>query len=271
MKKTRPIFKWAGGKYNCIEKIVSALPAGPRLIEPFTGAATIFFNTRYPRYLLAESNPDLVLFYQQLRQNGEDFIAYCQSYFTPQNNQAARYYALREHFNQTCHAAERAALFLYLNRHGYNGLCRYNQSGQYNVPFGQYSRSVFPETAMRCFMARAQDVEFLHADFRQTFQQARAGDIIYCDPPYVSILPQQRGFHYDKAGFKEGDQIELARLAEEYSQQGVHVLLSNHDTDFTRSQYQAAQIISFPVKRYISCKINERKPVRELLAIFSAR
>jgi len=271
VNKVRPIFKWAGGKFNCIERIVSALPDGKRLIEPFAGAATVFFNTNYPRYLLAEQNSDLIIFYQSLKQYKIDFIRYCSRYFTAKFNSAEIYYKLREEFNHCQkNKKKRAALFLYLNRHGYNGLCRYNQSGRYNVPFGHHKKVLFPETAMSDFLGRDSEVELICTDFRETFKLAREGDIIYCDPPYVPISSCNKAFNYWKDGFSLEDQCDLAHLAKTASQQGIQVIISNHDTPFTRQQYEGAMIHSFPVRRAISCKGDTRQPVHELLATFSS-
>lgn len=99
MVKIRPFLKWAGSKYNCLNEIISSLPTGQRLIEPFAGSGVVFMNTSYSSYLLAESNPDLVNIYRILQLNGESFIDYCQQYFTPEANCKEKYYELRTEFN----------------------------------------------------------------------------------------------------------------------------------------------------------------------------
>lgn len=269
MQKIRPIFKWAGGKYNCVETILTALPNGKRLIEPFTGAATIFFNSNYARYLLAEKNRDLNAFYCTLRDQQGSFIDYCEKYFHTKTNTADVYYQFRDDFNRCRTKKKRAALFLYLNRHGYNGLCRYNQAGQYNVPFGHHKSVKFPKESLVTFMSRAVDLQLVHADFKKTFSYATEGDVIYCDPPYVPVQDNQKGFNYCKDGFSLQDQTDLAALALRYRDKGIPVIISNHDTVFTRQLYNKATIVSFPVKRLISCVGNKRQPVHELLAIFA--
>ena len=143
MTKTRPFLKWAGSKYNCLKEVLSALPKGRRLIEPFTGSGVVFMNTSYSSYLLAESNRDLIQLFTALQNQGESFITYCQDYFKPEKNDKELYYQMRDRFNSLPHSSERSALFLYLNRHGYNGLCRYNSKGIYNVPFGLYKKPYF--------------------------------------------------------------------------------------------------------------------------------
>lgn len=268
MNKTRPFLKWAGSKFRCIDNIVVSLPDANRLIEPFTGSGAVFINSNYMNYILAEQNNDLVMLYQYLQQEGQSFIDYCAEWFTSNNNQTERYYELRAKFNQCLVPRERAALFLYLNRHGYNGLCRYNQTGGYNVPFGRHSRPYFPNKEMIFFHEKCQQAVFLHSDFRQTFDLAKPGDIIYCDPPYVPLSASANFSSYTDKEFGEKDQIELAELAMQNVNRGITVIISNHDTAFTRHHYQQAEIVSFPVKRYISCNALKRLPVQELLAIF---
>jgi len=268
MNKTKPFLKWAGSKYRYLDTILASLPAATRLIEPFTGSGAIFINSNYKNYLLAEQNNDLITLFHCLQSEGLQFIDYCEQLFSNYNNCAERYYQFREEFNQCQPSRQRAALFLYLNRHGYNGLCRYNQSGIYNVPFGRYRKPYFPRNEMTFFHEKCQKTIFLHSDFRQTFTLAKAGDIIYCDPPYVPLSASANFSSYTDKVFGETDQIELAQLAMLSANQGISVIISNHDTPFTRLHYQEANIISFPVKRFISCQATRRHSAQELLAVF---
>lgn len=268
MTKIKPFLKWAGSKYGCIDTILASFPKARRLIEPFTGSGAVFLNADYNQYLLAEQNPDLVHLFQLLQQEGNSFIDYCETLFTAQNNNSAHYYRLRDEFNQSAMSRRRAALFLYLNRHGYNGLCRYNQSNVFNVPFGRYNKPCFPRAEMRTFHAKSQKASFIHHDFRTTFALAKPGDVIYCDPPYVPLSPSASFASYTGKRFGEQDQIDLANLACASADKGITVIVSNHDTEFTRHHYRQGLIHSFPVRRNISCRAINRKPVQELVAIF---
>ncbi|MFC3908116.1 Dam family site-specific DNA-(adenine-N6)-methyltransferase [Legionella dresdenensis] len=268
MQKTKPFLKWAGNKFRCLDKILAALPAGNRLIEPFTGSGAIFLNSDYTEYLLAEQNNDLVMLFQCLQTQGTRFIDYCAQLFIPENNCAEKYYLLRAEFNQLRASKRRAALFLYLNRHGYNGLCRYNQQGLFNVPFGLYHRPYFPRNEMEFFLAKSLAAQFIKSDFRQTFQQSQPGDVIYCDPPYVPLSASANFSAYIGKKFTEQDQIDLVGLAIASAEKGCTVIISNHDTEFTRFHYRSGDIISFPVERLISCNGEKRVPVNELVAIF---
>ena len=204
-----------------------------------------------------------------LQHGGEEFINYCAQFFTRETNNRIKYYQLRDEFNNCPDQKYKAALFLYLNKHCYNGLCRYNSKGQYNVPFGQYDKPYFPSKEMYYFAEKSKTAEFIQSDFRQTFANTREGDLIYCDPPYIPLSLSANFTAYTNKKFCENDQIELAKLAKQSATRGIPVIISNHDTDFTRQHYKNSKIISFSVMRLISCMSRTRQPVTELIAIFA--
>jgi len=133
---------------------------GRRLVEPFTGSGAIFINAAFDRYLLADSNPDLISLFRLLAAEGESFIRYCRRFFLPENNVAEVYYRLRDEFNASGNPRRRAAIFLYLNRHCYNGLIRYNSKRLFNTPFGQYVKPYFPEKELRNFRQKSGCADF---------------------------------------------------------------------------------------------------------------
>lgn len=269
VKLQRPFLKWAGGKYNLLKHILPVLPQGTRLVEPFVGAGSVFLNTTYQNYLLAEKNNDLINLYHAIQKEGAEFIQYCKKFFIPGNNNKECYNHMRLQFNFTNDIRIKSALFLYLNRFGYNGLCRYNSNGLFNVPFGKYNDPIFfPLQAMENFYIKSQKCEFVHNDFQEIFGKINSGDIVYCDPPYAPRLQSTNFTTYTPRKFSEEDQIVLAELAKQTSKNGIPVIISNHDTQFTRKIYKGAKIISFPVRRLISQNANNRIAVNELLAIF---
>lgn len=265
----KPFLKWAGNKYQIIEKIISVLPNGNRLIEPFVGSAAVFLNTNYPNYLLADINSDLIHLYQYLQCEGKDFINYCHIFFTPENNNEQVFYELRHLFNTTQDLRLKAALFIYLNKHCFNGLCRYNTKGQFNTPFGKYKKPYFPEREMQFFQQKSKNAIFAQMDFQQAMCSAKKGDVIYCDPPYVPLSPSANFTSYHTNGFNLSKQQELAELAKVLAKRGITVIISNHATEFTNSIYQNAQLIPFSVQRFISCNVTKRNSAPELLAVFS--
>jgi DNA adenine methylase len=255
----RPFLKWAGNKYRIIERVRARLPAGRRLVEPFTGSGAVFLNTDYPRYLLADSNKDLIDLYNTLKKEGAAFIADCRKLFRPVNNSAEAYYRLRAEFNACAEPRRRAVLFVYLNRHGYNGLCRYNAKGGFNVPFGRYKKPYFPEKEMLAFHHKAKRAVFRHETFERTMRRLKEGDI---------VSSSFTAYHAD--GFNLDQQQRLADIAAGAALDGITVLISNHDTAFTRIAYQAAEIEQLSVQRSISCHGHKRRRVDELLALYPA-
>jgi len=269
--KQRPFLKWAGNKYRIISEIQSILGQfadSRRLVEPFVGSGAVFLNTDYPEYLLADNNADLIRLYQYLQTEGPEFIHFCHSFFKPENNCKEAYYELRSLFNQSQDTRLRAALFVYFNKHGYNGLCRYNLQGGFNVPFGQYKSPYFPEKEMLYFYQKSQNAVFCVADFIKTFRKARIGDVVYCDPPYVPLSSTASFTTYSQGGFSLVDQQQLATLANKLTAQGIPVLISNHDTPFIREAYNHAVIQELSVQRSISCNGSRRERADEVLALF---
>jgi DNA adenine methylase len=161
----------------------------------------VFLNTDYKHYLLADSNPDLINLYRQLSLEGKAFVRYCRTFFTPANNEEQQYYRFRQEFNETADIRRKSALFLYLNRHCYNGLVRYNSRGMFNTPFGRYAAPYFPEREMNEFIRVAGRAEFINTGFQDSMKKARLGDVIYCDPPYVPMSATARFTDYHTGGF----------------------------------------------------------------------
>ncbi len=264
----KPFLKWAGGKYRIVDKIKAALPSGKRLIEPFAGSAAVFLNTNYADNLIADSNTDIINIYLQLQKNGKSFVNYCKTFFIKKNNIKEKFYELREQFNETSSQPLKAALFLYLNRHCFNGLCRYNSSGKFNVPFGRYANPYFPYEEMIYFYNKSSQATFKCADFKEIIKKARRGDVVYCDPPYVPLSKTSNFTAYTQGGFGRLDQQQLADIAEGLQSKGIPIVISNHNTPFTRHAYKTAKIEKFDVQRFISSDGDNRGTAQELLAVF---
>ncbi|MEI6898004.1 MAG: Dam family site-specific DNA-(adenine-N6)-methyltransferase [Psychromonas sp.] len=266
-KKHRAFLKWAGGKYALTEQINHRLPAGKRLIEPFVGACSVFLNSNFDEYLLNDINADLIAMYNIIKRNPKTFIKDAKHYFQPQYNNEQTYYQLRDEFNQTSDAYQRSLLFLYMNRHCYNGLCRYNKSGGFNVPFGRYKKPYFPEQELLFFAEKAKKATFVCKPYQKLFQYLRDDDVLYCDPPYVPLSKSASFTGYAKEGFNLDDQANLARLARASK---CAVLLSNHDTALTQELYRDAVCDKIQVSRTISGNAHKRTSVGEIFALFSA-
>lgn len=272
MKKQRAFLKWAGGKYTLVETINQLLPPADKLIEPFVGAGSVFLNSDYDHYLLNDINADLINLYQIVKRRPKTYIQDARRLFTDRHNQADAFYSLRREFNLSRDPYVRSLLFLYLNRHGYNGLCRYNASGQFNVPFGKYKKPYYPEAELEFFAEKAKRATFTCQPFQNSFRRARKGQVIYCDPPYLPLSPTASFTSYASGGFSLDEQAILAKKAEQAAfNRGISVLISNHDTTLSRLYYQQAELTPLRVNRFISQKGDARNKVAELLAYYPAK
>lgn len=263
----KPFLKWAGNKLPIIHRIQELLPPGEMLIEPFVGGGALFANADYPEYWINDANRDLICVYLELQTNVEAFIATCSALFTVKNNTENRYYALRNEFNR----AHDPALFVYLNKHGYHGLCRYNKSGEFNAPYGFYKNPALDVQAMRFYAAKLQGAAVSMGDFSDAIDNASRGDIVYCDPPYDGLSETADFTAYCGAGFSQHEQVRLTTVALRAQARGATVLISNHNTPFIRTLYQGAEIIEFGVKRNMAAVAENRIEAPELLALFSPK
>ena len=200
-------------------------PCGGAPCGAFVGSGAVFLNAGFASYLLCDLNADLIGLYRTLRRDGERFMRRRGPVHAGQHTQEA-FLRLRETFNASSDAEERSVLFLYLNRHSYNGLVRYNSKGIYNVPFGKYKAPYFPERELTAFLdkLRGCDVAFAVQDFRSTFAALRPGDVVYCDPPYAPVSATANFTSYTGGGFGVQEQIDLASEASAAAKRGVPVV-----------------------------------------------
>ena len=268
MKKNRAFLKWAGGKYPLLDDIKRHLPQGEGLIEPFVGAGSVFLNTDFSRYILADINSDLISLYNIVKTRTDEYVQASRELFMPETNQAEVYYRFREEFNASQDPFRRAVLFLYLNRFGYNGLCRYNLRGEFNVPFGRYKKPYFPEAELYHFAEKAQNAEFHCLSYEECMDRADSNSVVYCDPPYAPLSATANFTAYHTNSFSPKEQAHLAEMAEKLVSKQIPVLISNHDTPDTREWYRAAKHFQVKVRRSISSNGGTRKKVNELLALY---
>ncbi|WEF11973.1 Dam family site-specific DNA-(adenine-N6)-methyltransferase [Pectobacterium actinidiae] len=269
----RPFIKWAGGKTRVLPDLLPLLPKGDCLIEPFVGGASVFLNTDYPSYVLADINPDLINLYRCAAYDTERLITTARDLFNSGNN-ADVYNGNRLSFNyqKSTPSTVTAALFLYLNRHGYNGMCRYNSRGDFNISFGKYKKNYFPEQEIRQFAEKANDTKtvFAVADFRKTLTIVgiNKSTVIYCDPPYLPASDTANFTQYHHAAFTNEHHRQLAKyLRHVRYETDAAVVISNSDTPATHEIYQNYQFHEISVNRSLGADSASRKKARELIGV----
>ncbi|EAA7569909.1 Dam family site-specific DNA-(adenine-N6)-methyltransferase, partial [Salmonella enterica] len=265
----RPFLKWAGGKYSLLPELYRLIPAGKRLIEPFVGGGSVFLNSdKHEYFLLADINADLINLYQMLAVVPDSVIGEAIKAFRHLND-VENYTVIREAFNaQKLNATERAAAFLYLNRHCFNGLMRYNLDGFFNVGWGKYKAPYFPEEEIRAFRQKSHACVFMTAGFERTLRLAGDGDVVYCDPPYEP-MPGTAGFtNYAAGGFSWDSQVALAESCVAAHQRGAKVFISNSTAPRVIELYERHGFTLHRVnaRRSISSKGSTRETANDIVA-----
>ena len=250
-----PPLKWAGGKRWLVPHIESLWRGheGRRYVEPFCGGLAVALGLKPKRAVLNDLNPHLINFYAQLR---------CGLLMTIEARYDRKlFYAHRERFNQLitnggAKTGEAAQLFYYLNRTCFNGLCRFNRRGEFNVPFGQY-KAVNYANDLSVYRKLFRRWSFTNKDLARL--SIEPDDFIYADPPYDVEFTT-----YSAGGFSWDDQVRTAQLLAKHR---GPVLLSNQATkrivDLYRSLKFDLKFLEAP--RRISCNGN-RQTAREVLA-----
>ena len=255
-----PPLKWAGGKRWLLPHLETLWRehAERRLVEPFCGGLAAAHGLRPRRALLNDANPHLINFYEQIKKGLRLTIE--------ARNDAATYYAHRERFNRLvrerrAETDEAAQLFYYLNRTGYNGLCRFNSTGGFNVPFGRYATIKYAKD-FAPYRRLFGSWEFSSGDFESL--RLRPTDFVYADPPYDVEFTT-----YSAGGFSWEDQ---QRAAEWLARHPGPVVLSNQATPrvvrlYKRLGFGLRQVAA---PRRISCT-GDRTPTAEVVAFKNLR
>lgn len=268
-KYPRSFLKWAGGKYSVLDEVLAMLPAGDRLIEPFVGSGTVFINAGFKRNLLGDVNPDLINLFNQLQGNPDAVIK--TAYQLERGCISGKAHdAIRTEFNgREAHAVRHAALFLALMRTSYNGLCRYNQKGLFNVGWNKKGEAnYFPMDELAHFTGMQKEMTFMCAGFEDVIAQACEGDVVFCDPPYEP-LPDEAGFTaYSGTSFTFADQVRLVESLVVARDRGAKVVITNSSAPAILHLYisNGFRIAPLATRRSVSCKSETRKTVNDIIA-----
>jgi len=292
----RPLLKWAGGKRQLLPKLRRFYPARfNRYIEPFFGSGAVFFDLHGAGRLhgheavLIDSNADLIGCYETVRDAGEE-VGCCLDRLAEAHavEGRAHYYAVRdERFNplrlarrqpdgRIAYTPELAAMLIYLNRTGFNGLFRVNASGAFNVPAGRYARPriVNRDNLLRVAGALSRPgVQLKWGSFESARDIAEPGDFLYGDPPYAPLSRTANFTSYTASRFDGEAQVRLQQLVVGIARRGCQVLISNSTAPAITALYEtsdearSAGIRTFrvPARRAINSNASRRGAVDEYL------
>lgn len=265
MEIIKPILKWAGGKRQLLETIKGLMPIHyNRYIEPFCGGAALYFDLQPNNAILNDKNQDLINCYIQIR----DRLPYVKRELNQltRNHSEEFYYQMRALFNSRRKRGNLnsvdAALMIYLNKAGFNGMFRENLKGDFNIPSGKKDTvKLYENENITLCSTQLTRAELYSYDFEVVAEQALPRDFVFFDSPYDAT------FHnYQASGFPKEDHIRLAELFHRLSERGVYCLLTNSSTPFIKSLYEdyPYTMQEVDVRRMISFG-KEKKIVQELI------
>ncbi len=269
-----PFLKWAGGKGQLLPELqqrVALAEPFQRYHEPFVGAGALFFDLYRSERLkpdqgqqafLSDSNIRLMETYLGLRDHTERVMRLLAMHQARHDKEY--YYAVRAELPEGL--AARAARIIYLNRTCFNGLFRENRRGEFNVPMGAYiNPRICDETNHQAVAQALQGVWLDVAPFETVLERAKAGDLVYFDPPYHPLSRSASFTKYNKDDFNEDDQRRLAEVFATLTDNGVKVLLSNSMTPLIQELYGAYTFETVQATRNVNSRADRRGKIDEAL------
>lgn len=266
LDEAKPFVKWAGGKRQLLDELTTGLPEFEDYHEPFIGGGALFFKLeamcRIKTAHLSDSNEELINAYGIIK--NEVFELMSELALPSYANNEAAYYKIRA--SRPSSKVQRAARFIYLNKTAFNGLYRVNSKGGFNVPFGRYDNPKILDSENLLLVHRALQKDALYCgDFSIVLKNAKRGDFVYFDPPYMPISKTSNFTSYTKDSFLEKEQERLFKAYKELDAKGCFVMLSNSYNDFIADLYAEFEPETVQANRMINCKGDRRGKVRELV------
>ena len=288
----KPFLKWAGGKGQLLNKFDEMYPQElidgqiETYIEPFIGGGAVFFDIlqRYKvkRAVIIDLNKELINCYRCIKADVNELIkslTKLETEFlnTDENERKNYFLKVRNDYN-TIHLNgkydfEKASNFIFLNRTCFNGLYRVNSKGEFNVPFGKYKNPLICDKENLLLISELlQNVEIRFGDYSICKEYITDNTFVYFDPPYRPLLENKSFVNYDKNGFDDDNQKELAEFVKRLSSKGVKIMLSNSDPKNTNPEdnffdnlYEGFEIDRIYARRMINCQANKRGDITEIV------
>ena len=259
--------KWVGSKKQLLSEIDARLPKEfNRYFEPFVGGGSVFMHLEHSDIAINDFNRELINCYEQIRDNPILLIREL-SLLDDIEYSKDIYYDKRDEFNQKIMLAEHdvkmAALFIYLNKHAWNGVYRVNNKGGFNVPWNQKLDKIksFDEQNILEISdyLRYNDVNILCSDFESALGGAASGDFVFLDPPYIPVSKTANFTDYQKSGFSKENHERVAKVMKDLDSKGVYVMACNNNVPEVYKLYKDFNIESVDVRRSINRNGNDRK------------
>ncbi len=258
-----PFCKWAGGKGQLLDRLRDRTPKLYKsYYEPFVGAGAVLFDFEPNAAHVNDVNPQLINTYVAIRDDLDalmEALDILDSRFG--DDPKTYYYAVRQAYNVKLAVEEMdtelAAMFIFLNKHCFNGLYRVNAKGQFNVPFNNSTRVSYDVNNLKAVSEYLQNVDISCGDFEMACDAAQAKDFIFFDSPYAPL--NDTSFEaYTKEGFSREDHERLAQVFRRLDARGCYCMLTNHNANFIKELYKDYFIEVVPVKRMINSDASKR-------------
>lgn len=260
-----PFVKWAGGKRQLLPQIKKRLPEKyNKYYEPFVGGGAVVFELKPANTLINDINKALINTYRQICNAPKDFLEEVDKLDREMWEDGKEYYYfLREQYNNKMlnleYDIKLAALFVFINKHCFNGLYRVNSKGLFNVPYNNSRRMSVDKKVIMDVSQYLQNITIMEGDFEAACIDAEKGDFIFFDSPYIPL--NLTSFEsYTKEGFDIESHKRLARLYDELTNRGCMCMLTNHNTDLVNELYggKGYKIDVVSVKRMINSDASNR-------------
>lgn len=264
--KIKPPIRWVGGKTKLLTQIKNHIPIfSGKYFEPFVGGGALLFNLLPSSAVAADSNSELINFYNQIKTN---YINVCTEANLFANN-LDTFYKIRnldlaENF-KTSSNAHHAARFLYLSKTSFQGLWRVNSKGHYNTSYGKLKNYNIDFNYFKNFSNKIQNIDFICEDFEKTVSSASSNDFVYFDPPYIPISTTSNFTTYTSSGFNHLEQTRLLNVCKDLDKKNVKFILSNSDCEASRELYKDFKIETVSTQRLIAGKASARGKITEIL------
>ena len=260
-----PVIKWAGGKRQLLPEIEKYIPKSYNTYyEPFFGGGALYFHISPTKAIINDINPQLINVYNQIKFNSSELIEILSIFeieynsFCTMEEKDKYYYSKRAEYNnclfnniQTVYSA---ALLIFLNKTGFNGLYRVNKTGQYNVPSGHKEKiNLYDKNNIQEIQSLLNSVTICSDDFENVCETAQAGDFIFFDSPYYDTFTS-----YQASGFSEKDHKRLHNLFRRLTEKGVFCMTTNNNCEYIRNLYKDFNIREISVKRMINRDASNR-------------
>lgn len=260
-----PFVKWAGGKRQLIPQIRERMPEKYNdYYEPFVGGGAVIFDLLPANALINDINKALINTYRTICNELDAFLKEVNRLDNDMWEDGKKYYySIREHYNDKLmrseYDVELAALFVFINKHCFNGLYRVNGKGLFNVPYNNSRRVSVDEDVIIATSEYLRGVTIIDGDFEQACKNAKKGDFVFIDSPYAPLNPTSFE-SYTKEGFDIESHKRLAKLYDELTARGCYCMLTNHNTELINELYgnKDYKIDVVSVKRMINSDASNR-------------